>query len=57
MSRSGGGLIFKLVGGLLILLGIVDFALYQFFDVDVTGVSWSPVAAGIVGSMVMRMGE
>ena len=57
MSSSGGRLIFKLVGGLLILFGITDFVLYQFFDFDVTGVTWSPVAAGIVGSIVMRMGE
>ena len=57
MSSSGGGLIFKLAGGLLILFGIVDFVLYQFFNFDVTGVSWSPVAAGIVGSIIMRMGD
>jgi hypothetical protein len=57
MSSSGGGLIFKLAGGLLILFGIIDFVLYQFFNFDVTGVSWSPVAAGIVGSIIMRMGD
>lgn len=57
MSASGGGLVFKMIGGLVIFFGITDFILYRFFDYDLTGVSWSPIAAWIVGSIVMKIGR
>ncbi|MGV2341420.1 MAG UNVERIFIED_CONTAM: hypothetical protein LVR18_48090 [Planctomycetaceae bacterium] len=57
MSSSGGFRIFRILGGMLIVFGLVDFGLYQFAGYDLTGVQWSPIAAGIAGSVLMRIGE
>ena len=37
----------KIIGGLIIAFGIVDFA----------GVLWSPVAAGIIGGAIWSLGD
>ncbi|MEY3176680.1 MAG: hypothetical protein RLZZ436_4594 [Planctomycetota bacterium] len=55
-ASSGVGAILKICGGLLITFGIIDFSLYTFFAYDLTGFSWSPVAAGVAGSVLMRIG-
>ena len=57
MSSSGGFKIFRILGGMFIVFGLVDFGLYQFAGYDLTGVQWSPIAAGIAGSVLMRIGE
>jgi len=43
------------LGILLILFAIVDVVLGRFFEIDITGVSWSPLAAGILGSVLLRV--
>ncbi|MEL6896070.1 MAG: hypothetical protein AAFP90_08210 [Planctomycetota bacterium] len=47
--------ILYIVGILLIIFGIADFCLFTFAGMDITGVSWSPIAAGITGGIVMRI--
>lgn len=39
----------KVIGWILVIFGILDFALYYLADVDLTGVSWSPYIAGALG--------
>lgn len=46
----------KVLGGLCFAFALIDFA-GMFFGYDLTGVSWSPVVAGLVGSFLMRLGE
>ena len=48
--------ILKILGGLCILFGIVDFASYMFMGIDLTGVSWSPIVAFIVGGILFKIG-
>lgn len=47
----------KIIGGLIIAFGIVDFVSYNIFEVDLTGVLWSPVAAGIIGGVIWSLGD
>lgn len=42
----------KVLGYLCILFGVIDFA-GMFFGYDLTGVSWSPIVAGVIGSMLV----
>ena len=35
----------KILGWILVIFGILDFALYYLAGVDLTGVSWSPYLA------------
>lgn len=44
----------KILGYALIAFGIADFALFQFGVADLTGVSWSPIAAGAAGAVLLR---
>lgn len=39
----------KVIGWIIVIFGILDFALYHLADVDLTGVSWSPYIAGVLG--------
>ena len=39
----------KVIGWILVIFGILDFALYYLADVDLTGVSWSPYIASVLG--------
>jgi hypothetical protein len=48
---------FKLLGALCIGFAIVDLGTYYLGIADLTGVSWSPIAAGVVGSILLRMGD
>lgn len=50
-------MMFKILGGLLIAFGVADFALFQLADIDLTGLSWSPYAAGLAGSVVWGAGS
>ena len=44
-----------ILGYLCIGFGIIDFA-GMFFGYDLTGVTWSPIAAGFLGSVLISMG-
>ena len=46
----------QILGYLLIAFGVVDFA-GQFLDYDLTGVSWSPIVAGVVGVALTSVGD
>ncbi len=46
----------KILGVLCILFGIADLALANLEIIDLTGVQWSPIAAFLVGSVLMRVG-
>ena len=37
--------------------GALDFGLYQFGVMDLTGVSWSPIAAAVLGSVLIKAGS
>jgi hypothetical protein len=43
------------IGILLILFAIIDAVLGRIFGIDITGVSWSPLAAGITGGVMLRV--
>ena len=45
----------KILGYACIAFGIADFALYQLNITDLTGVTWSPIAAGAVGVLLLRI--
>jgi hypothetical protein len=38
------------------IFGVIDFC-GMFFDYDITGVSWSPIVAGIIGQVFYSMGN
>ena len=42
------------IGFLLILLALVDFGL-SWFGVDITGVRWSPLVSGGLGTVLCRV--
>ena len=48
---------FAILGLICIGFGFVDYFGYLLFDVDLTGVSWSPAVAGVLGSVMLRMGS
>ena len=45
-----------ILGWLCYAFAAIDFA-GQFFDYDLTGVSWSPIAAGLLGAGLCSLGE
>ena len=45
------------LGLILIILGILDFALFYIADIDFTGVSWSPYVLGLIGGVLMNIGK
>jgi hypothetical protein len=47
----------RLLGMLCYGFAVLDFGLYFLGVADLTGVSWSPIAAAVVGSVLMRVGE
>jgi len=46
----------KVLGYLCYLFGIVDFA-GMFLGYDLTGVSWSPIVAGVIGSALITQAD
>lgn len=54
-STAGDKQLINLIGGLIILFGIIDFISFNLLDIDVTGVWWSAILAGIVGSSIMAL--
>ncbi len=47
--------VFKILGFLCIVFGVVDFA-GMYLGYDLTGVSWSPIVAGVLGGILLNMG-
>ena len=54
-TAPGDKQLIMLIGGLIILFGIVDFISFYLLDIDVTGVWWSALLAGIMGSAIMSL--
>ena len=48
--------ILKFGGILCYVFAVIDFA-GMFLGYDLTGVSWSPIVAGLVGSVLVQFGE
>ena len=49
---SNTGTILKVVEYLFYLLGVLDFCLGRFFEIDITGFSWSPLLLTLVGAII-----
>jgi hypothetical protein len=47
--------IFTIAGLLCFCFAIIDFS-GMFFGYDLTGVSWSPIVSGVVGSILISIG-
>lgn len=47
----------KVLGWLCYAFGALDLILFYFCDTDLTGVSWSPWAAFIVGAVLCSLGK
>ena len=45
----------KMLGYCCYAFAVVDLGTYYFGVADLTGVSWSPIAAVVVGSVLVRM--
>lgn len=43
--------LFGIIGILFLGFAFVDFFLGELFNIDLTGVSWSPIVAGAIGSL------
>ena len=41
--------VLAVLSGLCYIFAIADVVLFYIFDVDLTGVEWSPIAASLVG--------
>ena len=50
-------MIFKIIGGGLILFGVIDLVAYYLLNTDITGLWWFPIAALFIGSVIMGMGK
>ncbi len=51
----GLGIAMQWAGILLIVFAFADFGL-SVAGIDITGVGWSPIAAGIAGSLLLKFG-
>ena len=47
----------RVIGTILIILGILDFGLYYLIDLDFTGVWWSPYVFGAIGGFLTNAGK
>ena len=52
MSKAKIKKILKNVSYVLYILAIIDFCLGIFFNIDITGVFWSPLAFGVLGFLL-----
>lgn len=48
---------FQILSFLCYAFAIVDFGLYIIFDIDITGVSWSPIVAAVAGAILGQIGK
>jgi hypothetical protein len=51
---EGLATVLRWIGMLLILFALVDVVLGRFFGIDITGVPWSPIAAGLAGWVLLK---
>ncbi len=54
--QAGAG-VWVLVGRLFYVFAVVDLGLFYFAETDITGVWWSPLAAVVLGSLLIRGGR
>jgi hypothetical protein len=47
---------FRMLGYCCYAFAVVDLGTYYLGIADLTGVSWSPIAAAVVGSVFVQMG-
>ncbi len=47
----------KIVGYVCYVLAAIDFITGNFLGMDLTGVFWSPIALGIVGTVFVNIGS
>jgi hypothetical protein len=47
----------RVIGTILIIIGILDFGLYYLIDLDFTGVWWSPYVFGTIGGLLTNAGK
>ena len=47
----------RLIGYACYAFAIVDLGTYYLGIMDITGVSWSPIAAAVVGSVLVKAGS
>ena len=52
---EGDKQLMMLVGGLIISFGLLDFISYWLFDFDITGVWWSAILCGLIGSALFKI--
>lgn len=50
------GNLFSFLSVLCYIFAVADIVLFYIFDVDLTGVSWSPIAAGGLGAILGYFG-
>lgn len=46
---------FRMLGYLCYAFAVVDLGTYYLGVADLTGVSWSPIAAAVLGSVLVKM--
>ena len=44
----------KIVGYLFYVAAVADLVLYNFMEIDLTGVSWSPIVGFLIGSALIK---
>jgi hypothetical protein len=47
----------KIIGYVCYALAAIDFIAGNFFQIDLTGVWWSPIALGGIGAIVLSIAE
>ena len=55
-GTGGANTALAVIGGVLMLLGVIDFVSGNFMGIDFTGVSWSPIVFGTIGGFLFRIG-
>ena len=48
--------LFIVLAVLCYIFALADVVLFYIFDVDLTGVEWSPIAAGVAGAIFNAIG-
>ena len=44
----------RMLGIFFVAFGVIDFACYYALHIDLTGVAWSPYAAGLIGGLLLK---
>ena len=48
---------YKIIGGGLMLLGVIDLVAYYLLKTDITGIWWFPIPAIFIGSIIWGMSK